>query len=146
VRYDGGHKRAAILLERVGPHVEWVPVCPEVEVGMGTPREPVHLVSRDGLVRMLGVASGRDWTDDMQSWTSQRLAALAARQLAGYVLKSRSPSCAPADGLYAVALAQAMPGLPIADEEELATAAAADAFLVRVRACHARGGWHASHQ
>ncbi|MEK7798135.1 MAG: DUF523 domain-containing protein, partial [Nitrospirota bacterium] len=34
VRYDGGHKRDSFLIETLGPHVEWVPVCPEVEIGM----------------------------------------------------------------------------------------------------------------
>jgi uncharacterized protein YbbK (DUF523 family) len=43
VRYDGGDKRDRFLTETFGPHVEWVPVCPEAEVGMGVPREPVRL-------------------------------------------------------------------------------------------------------
>ena len=45
VRYDGGHKRDTILIATLGSLVEWVPVCPEVEAGMGTPREPIHLVA-----------------------------------------------------------------------------------------------------
>jgi uncharacterized protein YbbK (DUF523 family) len=44
VRFDGGHKRDSFLVDTLGRYVEWVPVCPEVEVGMGTPRETVHLV------------------------------------------------------------------------------------------------------
>jgi Uncharacterized conserved protein len=44
VRFDGGHKRDPFLTDELGKHVEWVPVCPEVEVGMGTPREPLQLV------------------------------------------------------------------------------------------------------
>jgi len=146
VRYDGGHKRAAVLLDRLGPHVEWVPVCPEVEAGMGTPREPVHLVSRPDGVRMLGVTSARDWTGEMQAWASERLRALKALHLSGYVLKARSPSCGLEGGLFAGALVETMSGLPVADEEQLGSAAAADAFLAQVRACHARGGWQAAHQ
>ena len=146
VRYDGGHKRASVLLDRLGPHVEWVPVCPEMEVGMGTPREPVHLVSRPDGVRMLGVTSEHDWTDRMQAWASDRLRALTALQLSGYVLKARSPSCGLDGGLFAGALVATMPGLPVADEAQLGTAPAADAFLAQVRACHARGGWQAAHQ
>jgi len=146
VRYDGGHKRASVLLDRLGPHVEWVPVCPEVEVGMGTPREPVHLVSRADGVRMLGVTSGRDWTEQMRLWASARLGALRALHLSGYVLKARSPSCGLDGGLFASTLVAAMPGLPAADEDQLATAAAAEAFLAQVRACHGRGGWQPSHQ
>ncbi len=40
VRYDGGHKRDAFLTDFLGPFVEWVAVCPEVEVGLGVPRPP----------------------------------------------------------------------------------------------------------
>ncbi len=63
MRYDGTDKRADDLLQDIGGHVEWVPVCPEVEIGMGTPREPIQLVARaDGVlsgtqrVRMIGLA------------------------------------------------------------------------------------------
>src|SRR6185436_20549152 len=45
VRYDGTDKRADDLLRDLGARVEWIPVCPEVEVGMGTPREPIQLVA-----------------------------------------------------------------------------------------------------
>ena len=70
VRYDGGHKRDALLLSTLGALVEWVSVCPEVEAGMGTPREAIDLVeSDDGVaagqarVRLLGVRSRADWTE-----------------------------------------------------------------------------------
>jgi len=45
VRYDGGHKRDAFLVDTLGPFVEWVPVCPEVEVGLGVPRPAIRLVA-----------------------------------------------------------------------------------------------------
>src|SRR5262245_65127600 len=77
VRYDGGHKRDAFLVSTFGRFVEWVPVCPEVEIGMGTPREAIHLVaSADGApsnaqpVRLLGVRSGEDWTTRMTTFAS----------------------------------------------------------------------------
>ena len=44
VRFDGGHKRDAFLTDILGRYVEWVPVCPEVEAGLGTPREAMRLV------------------------------------------------------------------------------------------------------
>src|SRR5436190_20962437 len=83
VRFDGGHKRDTFLTETLGPHVEWVPVCPEVEVGMGTPRETVHLVRdldrapRTGesvAVRMIAPKSGADWTDRMTADADARVA------------------------------------------------------------------------
>src|SRR5574338_36766 len=94
VRFDGGHKRDGFLVETLGRHVEWVRVCPEVEVGMGTPREPVRLVrgDEDG-VRLLGTRSGTDWTDRMTRFARARVEALAPLDLCGYVLKKDSPSC-----------------------------------------------------
>lgn len=94
VRHDGGHKRDAALLHALSSHVEWVPVCPEVEVGMGIPREPIQLVrARDGTpaaaqdVRLRGVTTGDDWTGRMVDFARRRVRELAAHQLSGFVLK-----------------------------------------------------------
>ena len=136
VRFDGGHKRDSFLTDTLGRYVEWVPVCPEVEVGMGTPRETVHLVrdlprrrdrERVSPVRMVAPKSGADWTDRMVAYAQARVAKLATLDLSGYVLKKDSPSCgmervkvhAPGampertgTGLYAAALRARMPTLP----------------------------------
>jgi uncharacterized protein YbgA (DUF1722 family)/uncharacterized protein YbbK (DUF523 family) len=100
VRYDGGHKRDPFLVSTFGRFVEWVPVCPEVEIGMGTPREPIQLVaSNDGVssdgqsVRLVGVKSRQDWTMPMTTFAASRVRELKAADLAGYVLKKDSPSC-----------------------------------------------------
>ena len=100
VRYDGGHKRDAFLVSTIGRFVEWVPVCPEVEAGMGTPREPIQLVaSADGVtagahsVRLLGVKSGEDWTARMTTFAASRVRQLKSANLDGYVLKRDSPTC-----------------------------------------------------
>jgi uncharacterized protein YbbK (DUF523 family) len=169
VRYDGTHKRDQAVIDALGPFVEWVPVCPEVEIGMGTPREPVHLVTNgvtngvtDGMtngagagaagtaIRMLGVQSGVDWTGRMRAWAADRLATLTVLALSGYVFKARSPSCGiravpihdgdetrPGQGLFAHALIDALPDLPVADEEMLADPRAREDFLERVRRKHA---------
>lgn len=155
VRYDGGHKRDALLLEALGPHVEWVSVCPEVEVGLGVPREPIHLVAAsDGVVsgqhrvRLVGVDSGRDWTAAMDRWRRHRMRELVEAGLAGYVLKQDSPSCGlngvriesrdgimrAGRGLFAQALLDAMPDLPIEEEGRLHDPRMCDEFLERVRA------------
>jgi uncharacterized protein YbbK (DUF523 family) len=155
VRYDGGHKREPSLAQLFGPDVEWVPVCPEVEVGMGTPREALQL-TRDGTrVRMLTVETRVDYTDIMNEWAKQRVAALAALNLDAYVLKSRSPSCGkdgvavldPAAGitegrgLFAEALIAALPDLPVEEEAGLRDPAARERFVSRVLAYH-RSGMH----
>ena len=155
VRYDGTNKRNEAVAE-LTPLVEWVPVCPEVEVGMGVPREPIQLVRhpagvRSGAasVRLKGVESAEDWTDRMNRWASTRVADLAASGISGCVLKARSPSCGPAGvlvhedggaatstgrGLFAEALAAAMPGLPMIDEEALGDPQTREQFLQTVRA------------
>jgi uncharacterized protein YbgA (DUF1722 family)/uncharacterized protein YbbK (DUF523 family) len=100
VRFDGGHKRDPFLIHTFGRAVEWVPVCPELEVGMGVPREAIHLVaSHDGVpagtarVRLLGVRSGTDWTAAMARYGCDRSEALAGMHLSGFILKKDSPSC-----------------------------------------------------
>ena len=93
VRYDGGHKRSAVLVELLGSRFRWVPVCPEMEIGLGTPREPVRLVGDLHGPRMLGVSTARDLTRPMTEYAQRRARELAALDIAGYVLKSASPSC-----------------------------------------------------
>jgi uncharacterized protein YbbK (DUF523 family) len=146
VRYDGHHKYEPSLVETLASRVEWVAVCPEVEVGMGVPREPIHLVAPGGdqRVRLLGVTSETDWTERMQSWASERIATLKTIQVSGFVLKARSPSCGVRDvpvegaatgrGMFADALLRAMPDLPVEDEERLRDPAVRESFLQRIAA------------
>ena len=153
VRYDGGHKRDDVLVATFASLVEWVPVCPEVEVGMGTPREPIDLfASDDGMtaggirVRLLGVHSRTDWTDAMTAFSAARVEALFEQGLDGYVLKADSPSCGLAGvrvhrenevsragrGLFADALVKAFPDLPIEEDRRLSDPLARQNFLARV--------------
>lgn len=149
VRFDGGHKRDAFLIGTLAPFVEWVRVCPEVELGLGVPREPVRLVSTAGETRMVGVESGIDHTDGMRAYARRRVEELAAMDLCGYVLKSKSPSCGLGDvkvyrdngtasqtgsGLFAAALTERFPDLPIEDESRLADTATRIRFLERASA------------
>jgi FdhD protein len=144
VRYNGDHKRAA-WLEALDARVDWVPVCPEVETGMGVPREPVRLVA-DGGIRMRTVNSGIDYTESMESYAGERIEALVKAGICGYILKKDSPSCgltsvnlfegdtvvrSDARGLYAQVLVARMPGLPVVEEDALSDAEARDAFLSR---------------
>ena len=72
VRFDGGHKRDAFLTETLAPFVEWVRVCPEVEVGMGVPRETLRLVRVNGDTRMITTRTGIDHTDAMRRYADRR--------------------------------------------------------------------------
>jgi uncharacterized protein YbbK (DUF523 family) len=152
VRYDGGHKRDEILIS-LGDILEWVPVCPELEVGMGAPREPIHLVDApDGVssgthtVRLLGISSREDWTDRMAAFSRRRAREFQALGIRGFVLKKNSPSCGPEGvaihgtesgatgrGLFAEALLELLPGLPVEDEERLRDPNIREQFLERVR-------------
>ena len=89
VRFDGGHKEDRFLTGVLAAHVTWVPVCPEVEVGMGVPRESVRLVDdpADSVgPRMVGTRSGTDHTGAMRAWARRRAKELDAQDLCGYVL------------------------------------------------------------
>ena len=150
VRFDGQHKRDAFLVDVLGPFVEFVPVCPEVEVGMSIPREPVRLVGPARSPHMLGQRSGDDWTARMTTFSERRVSALAREGLSGYVLKKDSPSCGlsrvklyPSDapdaapdragqGLFAAALTRAFPHLPIEEEGRLNDAHLRESFIERV--------------
>jgi uncharacterized protein YbbK (DUF523 family) len=133
VRYDGGHKRSDVILEACGPVVEWVPVCPEVEAGMPVPREPIELQHQPGGLRLIAGVSGRDWTDAMRVFAAGRVQALADAGISGYILKSGSPSCGlEGPGLFAQALLDLLPQLPIEDETRLHERDVRDRFLARV--------------
>jgi uncharacterized protein YbbK (DUF523 family) len=149
VRHDGGHKRDDDLLRTLGPHVEWVPVCPEVETGMPTPRPPIHLVGDAAAPRLVGVADGRDHSEAMEAWAASRLDALGGEGLDGFVLKERSPSCGllgvevhdasgaatgVARGFFAARLLRRFPGLPVEEEGRLRDPRVRERFLGRVLA------------
>ncbi len=146
VRFDGGHKRDAFVVETLAPHARFVPVCPEVELGLGTPRETLRLVRRGDDVRMI-MKNGDDHTDDMRRYARQRVADLVSEDLDGYILKKDSPSCGLArvkvydgdgpparngQGLFAAALRQRFPHLPVEDEGRLIDPALRENFIERV--------------
>lgn len=150
VRFDGGHKKDDFLVNTFGTWVEWVPVCPEVEVGMGTPRESVRLIREGDGVRMVAPKSGRDWTEEMHALSARRVEQLEKHELCGYVLKKDSPSCGmervkvygagmptkSGRGLYADALLVRYPNLPVEEEGRLNDPRLRDNFVERVFAYH----------
>jgi uncharacterized protein YbbK (DUF523 family) len=95
VRYDGGHKLDRFLVNTLGQFVEWVPVCPEVEMGMPIPREAVRLVGDPAAPRLVAPKSGADHTERMQAWARKRLDQLAALDLSRFVLTKDSSSLGP---------------------------------------------------
>jgi len=92
VRYDGGHKRDHFLVDTLGKYVEYVPVCPEVEIGLPTPREALRLIGDADHPRLVFSRSGEDLTDRMTRWAEQRVKELERENLSGFIFKSKSPS------------------------------------------------------
>ena len=147
VRFDGGHKRDAFLVDTFGEFVEWVPVCPELEVGMGLPREAIRLVRSDAGIKLIGVKSATDHTESMTRYSVRRTEKLARENLDGYILKKDSPSCGmervkiydpngspsrTGRGLYAEALLARFPLLPVEEEGRLSDPRLRDNFIERV--------------
>ena len=147
VRFDGGHKRDAFLTEGFGRFVEWVPVCPEVECGLGTPRESMRLVGTEDGVRLLTVRSAIDLTSRMVGFARARVAQLTSADLCGYVLKKDSPSCGlervkiytssgnatrTGRGVFAAAILKRFPDLPIEEEGRLSDPRLRENFVERV--------------
>jgi uncharacterized protein YbgA (DUF1722 family)/uncharacterized protein YbbK (DUF523 family) len=92
VRFDGGHQLDRYLRDTLGEYVEYVPVCPEVEMGLPTPRETLRLVDKDGDARLVFSKSGEDITERMLAWAGKRVRALEKEDLCGFVFKAKSPS------------------------------------------------------
>jgi len=148
VRYDGGHARDRYVVETLADHLSLVPVCPEDELGMGTPRETVDLVGDSAAPRMVGSQSGTDWTARMNRWSARRAKELAAEDLCGYIFKKNSPSCGvfrvkvytdkgnlatpPGRGLFAAEFAKRYPLAPIEEEGRLHNPGLRENFLERV--------------
>ena len=151
VRYDGGHKRDSFLTDVLSCFVEFVPVCPEVEAGFGTPREAMHLRRASGQIRLVTVKTQTDVTAPMERLVRRRVPALAAAGLSGYVLKKNSPSCglervkvydrnrtptADGRGFFADALVKRFPLLPVEEEGRLNDPDLRENFIERVFAYH----------
>ena len=147
VRFDGGHKRDAFLVETFGRHVEWVPVCPEVELGLGTPRSTLRLERAADDIKLVMPLTGTEYTTAMRRYAAKRVTQLAADELCGYVLKKNSPSCGmervkvydggrlasrSGRGLFADALLRRFPHLPVEEEGRLCDPRLRDNFVERV--------------
>ena len=147
VRFDGGHKRDGFLTDLLGRYVEWVPVCPEVEAGLGTPREAMRLVGDPEQPRLIAIKSGRDHTQALESMTVRRLPELEGLDLCGFVFKKDSPSCGvervrtynehgmpgrKGVGLFARAYVERFPLIPVEEEGRLCDPLLRENFIERV--------------
>ncbi len=132
-RYDG-----SIIPDRVvdalRPHAEFLPVCPELEIGLGAPRRPVRLIRTAQGVRLFQPDTGLDHTDKMRAFAEKFLSGLPP--VDGFILKNRSPSCGIKDakvygpqdkspvlgrqpGMFGLAVVERFPDLPVEEEGRL---------------------------
>ncbi|MFC3608215.1 YbgA family protein [Stutzerimonas tarimensis] len=147
VRYNGGHKESRLCSETLARHFDFIPVCPEVEIGLGTPREPIRLVGDPQAPRALGTVN-RDQDHSEPLAAHGRKMAAALDDISGYILMQKSPSCGMervkvyrsdgtlalggAAGLYAAAFMNDRPDLPVEEDGRLNDPVLRENFLTRV--------------
>jgi uncharacterized protein YbbK (DUF523 family) len=147
-RYDGEVVEDDFTA-RLGRHARIVAVCPEVEVGLGVPRDKIRLIGMGSGQRLGQPATGRDLTAEIRRFAARFLDGLGNGAVDGFILKSRSPSCGIRDckifddwesedevgrgtGVFARAVGEAFPDLPVEDEERLAEREVRREFLIRL--------------
>jgi len=145
-RYDGQMLHES-LVQRLKPFVQIMTVCPEADIGLGTPRHPVRLVRHQGEVHMIQPSTGADLTADMRDYLVGQVSSWS--EIDGFLLKGRSPSCGPGGvkiyhgidkvtgtekgaDMFAAAVSQAFPHAAIEDEGRLRNFHIRETFLMRI--------------
>lgn len=151
VRYNGSHKAEPHLKEVISHVFEWVPCCPEIAIGLGVPRSPIHLRRMDDAIQAVDtLKGGQDLS--MQLAAEAKHLSRNVPDLAGYVFKQGSPSCgltgvrlydrsgqhpiSEGRGVFGAAMASIDPLLPLAEEGDLHDARQRTHFIIRVQAYH----------
>ena len=148
VRWNGDHKKDHYVSGVLANYFEYVSICPEIEVGMGVPRETVALYGNPEKSQMISKKTQVDWTSPMKNYIKNCLKSLAHDDLCGYIFKSKSPSCGlgripvysefgsnkvrHGSGIFAQAFTKAFPLIPKEDEGRLNDPKIRDNFIVRV--------------
>ncbi len=149
VRFNGGHKQSQLCSATLAQYFEFVPACPEVAIGLGTPRQPIRLVGDPANPQARGsVDANLEVTDALRSYGEQLASQLT--DISGYILMQKSPSCGmervkvyqpnghPAEGggsgIFAAALMRSLPNLPIEEDGRLNDPVLRENFLTRVYA------------
>jgi uncharacterized protein YbbK (DUF523 family) len=148
VRYDGGHRLDPFLNDTLGVYVDYVGVCPEVECGLGVPRESMRLEGKAASPRLVTTLSKQDRTDLLVGWSHKRVVELEAENLCGFIFKSDSPSCGmdrvkvhnkndatvkkTGAGIFARIFTEHFPLLPVEDEVRLCDPTLREKFIERI--------------
>lgn len=135
------------FVKKLEPYVEFIPVCPEVEIGLGVPRDSIRLVMKNGELRLLQPATGIDLTEAMRRFANSFLDTLG--EVDGFILKNRSPSCGIKDvkvyadagqspvrekgaGMFGGIVLERFPHLAIEDEGRLTNLRLREHFLTKL--------------
>lgn len=146
VRYDGGHKHDRYLTDVLGPLVSFVPVCPEVGAGLPVPRETMRLEGDPGAPRLVTTRSRVDLTERMAAFCREQVESLEREELCGFIFKKDSPSSGlhrvkvynrgvaarSGRGLFAQAVTDHFPHLPVEEEGRLSDPTLRENFLERI--------------
>ena len=145
-RYNGAVIPSEVV-KLLEPHVEFRPVCPEVEIGLGVPRHPIRIIRKGSDLRLVQPETGKDVTDDMTRFVEKYLDGV--KDTDGFVLKFRSPSCGIKDtkiysgtekgasstrggGFFGGAVIRRFPGLAVEDEGRLQNFRIREHFLTKL--------------
>ncbi len=148
VRWNGDHKQNHYVREVLAKYFEYIPICPEVEAGMGVPREAVALYGTLESQQMISRKTQTDWTKPMRQYIKVCMDNLANHNLCGYIFKSKSPSCGlgrvpvysefgsnnirHGPGMFADAFTRKFPLVPTVDEDKLNDPKRRETFIVKV--------------
>lgn len=144
-RYNGGMISSPVVV-KLKKHVDFLPICPEVEIGLGVPRDPVRIVLDRGDYRLIQPSSGKDVTEKMKAFCTSFLDSI--ENVDGFILKFRSPSCGLKDvkvypaggqgiiektsGYFGGAVLEKYPFLAVEDEGRLRNDRIKEHFLTKL--------------
>lgn len=150
VRHDGGAKRSRYITDVMAEYIDFIPTCPEVDIGLGVPRPTIHLEGNKHDPRLVVVRDpSQDLTQKMQNYSDQKIKEMNA--FCGYIFKKNSPSCGPWQvkvyqeknrppkqgvGIFAKTFMEKYPNIPVEDEGRLNDAALRENFIERVYVMH----------
>jgi uncharacterized protein YbgA (DUF1722 family)/uncharacterized protein YbbK (DUF523 family) len=145
-RYDGAMIPSEVV-RSLKPHVEFIPICPEMEIGLGVPRDPIRIVGADSGLTLVQPSTGRDVTSAMKGFADAFLGSVG--EVDGFILKYRSPSCGLKEvkvfaaagsktlagkgaGFFGGAVVERFPQLAVEDEGRLTNFRIREHFLTRI--------------
>ena len=150
VRFDGGHKRLPFATDHLKPYVRFYPVCPEMAIGMPSPRPAIRLIRGDEGLQLVGSSQDLNVTAAMQAFSRDKVASLS--HLCGYIVCAKSPTCGMERvkvydvagkgaekvgvGLYTQELMRQMPWLPVEEDGRLNDPVLRENFVTRIFALH----------